>query len=573
MEDVRLIVTLFVALGVAVLGGMVARRLGLPVLVGYVVAGIIVGPNSPGVVADSTQVTLLANLGVAFLMFALGVEFSIGHLMEVRRVALVAAGVQYPLTFAVGTACGLLFGWGIKASILLGGAFVISSSIVMIKLLSGRGEATSWHARIAFGLSVVQDLSLVPLLALLPLLAGNSDNLWPSLLRSMLTATIALALVLVLGLRVVPWVLYRVARTGSRELFLITIVVFALGTAFASHEAHLSFALGAFLAGLVISESEFATEALAEIIPLRDLFSTLFFVSLGMLLEPSLLLHHPVEIVVLVVILVVGKIAIASFAYMVAGVEAEPAIHAALYLAQIGEFSFVLAGVGLADGILDEEHYGIILTVALVSILVAPFLPGLLPRLMRWSHRIPLVRNHDHAIELEEEPVALRRHVVICGYGRVGKALGDALTRKGFAFVVIELNPAIVRELRARGIPAIYGDSSAESVLERAGITAARSLAVTVPDLFAARGTTRTARRLAPEVDIVTRANFHGDVNALKDVGANETVQPEFEAGQEFVRYVLRRQGVSARETDSLIRRRRASFYHDIHEDLVYREE
>ncbi|MGC4105816.1 MAG: cation:proton antiporter [Thermomicrobiales bacterium] len=573
MEDVRLIVTLFVALGVAVLGGMVARRFGLPVLVGYVVAGIIVGPNSPGVVADSTQVTLLANLGVAFLMFALGAEFSIGHLLEVRRIALVTAGVQYPLTFVLGIGSGLLFGWGIKASVLLGGVFVISSSIVMIKLLSGRGETTSWHARIAFGLSVVQDLSLVPLLALLPLLAGSNGNLLPSLVKSLATATVALLLVLVLGLRVVPWVLYRVAKTGSRELFLITIVVFALGTAFASHEAHLSFALGAFLAGLVISESEFATEALAEIIPLRDLFSTLFFVSLGMLLEPALLLHHPLEIVVFVIVLVVGKIAIASLAYMVAGVEAEPAIHAALYLAQIGEFSFVLAGVGLADGIIDEDHYGIILTVALVSILVAPFLPGLLPRILGWAQRIPLVREHDHQIEVEDEPVALRRHVVICGYGRVGRALGDALTRKGFSFVVIELNPAVVRELRDRGIPAIYGDSSAESVLERARIGTARSLAVTIPDLFAARGTTRMARRMAPHVDIVTRANFRGDVNALRDVGANETVQPEFEAGQEFVRYVLRRQGVSQRETDSLIRHRRAAFYHDLHEDLVYREE
>ncbi|MGB3328713.1 MAG: cation:proton antiporter [Thermomicrobiales bacterium] len=573
MEDVRLIVTLFMALGVAVLGGMVARRLGLPVLVGYVVAGIIVGPNSPGVVADSTQVTLLANLGVAFLMFALGVEFSIGHLMEVRRIALVAASFQYPLTFALGTICGILFGWDLPAAILLGGVFVISSSIVMIKLLSSRGETTSWHARIAFGLSVVQDLSLVPLLALLPLLSGDSGNLWPSLLRSVLTATIALALVLILGLRVVPVVLYWVAKTGSRELFLITIVVFALGTAFASHEAHLSFALGAFLAGLVISESEFATEALAEIIPLRDLFSTLFFVSLGMLLEPSLLLKHPFEIAFFVVALVVGKIAISSIAYMIAGVEAEPAIHAALYMAQIGEFSFVLAGVGLADHILNEDHYGIILSVALVSILVSPFLPGLLPRLSRLAHRFAFVRRHDRQIEVEEEAVTLRRHVVICGFGRVGNALGEALHRKGFSYVVIDLNPAIVRELRAKGIPAIYGDSSAESVLQRARVDSARSVAVTIPDLFAARGTTRVARRLSPDVDIVTRANFHGDVNALMDVGANETVQPEFEAGQEFVRYVLRRQGVSTRETESLIRRRRASFYHDVQEDLVFREE
>jgi CPA2 family monovalent cation:H+ antiporter-2 len=573
MEDVRLIVTLFMALGVSVLGGMVARRLGLPVLVGYVVAGIIVSPNSPGVVADTTQVTLLANVGVAFLMFALGVEFSIGHLMAVRRIALVAAGVQYPLTFALGAACGLLFGWGVRASVLLGAAFVISSSIVMIKLLSGHGETTSWHARIAFGLSVVQDVSLVPLLALLPLLAGSDEPILPRLVRSVLTAVVALVLVLGVGLRVMPPVLYRVARTGSRELFLITIVAVALGTAYASHMAHLSFALGAFLAGLVISESEFATEALAEIIPLRDLFSTLFFVSLGMLLKPALLLEHPVEIVALVVALVVGKILIVSLAFLLAGVEDRPAILAGLYLAQIGEFSFVVAGIGLADGIIGPDHYGIILTVALISILAAPFLPGLLPTLLPLARRIRFVRDLDREAEIVDEPIALRRHVVICGYGRVGRALGDALARKGFSFVVIDLNPTLVRSLRERGVPAIYGDSSAESVLQRARVEAARSIAVTIPDLFAARGTTRMARRLSPDVDIVTRANFHDDVSALMDVGANETVQPEFEAGQEFVRYVLRRQGVSTRETEALIRRRRASFYHDEHEELLYREE
>lgn len=573
MEDVRLIVTLFMALGVAVLGGLVARRLGLPVLVGYVVAGIIVGPNSPGVHADTTQVTLLANLGVAFLMFALGVEFSIGHLLEVRRIALVAAGVQYPLTFALGTICGLLVGWGIRPAILLGGVFVISSSIVMIKLLSSRGETTSWHARIAFGLSVVQDLSLVPLLALLPLLSGGGENLLASLARSLLTASIALVLVLVLGLRVVPVLLYRVARTGSRELFLITIVVLALGTAFASHEAHLSFALGAFLAGLVISESEFATEALAEIIPLRDLFSTLFFVSLGMLLRPELLLEHPVQIGAIVLMLVLGKIVITSIAFLAAGVAAEPAMHAALYLAQIGEFSFVLAGVGLAEGTIHTDQYGVILTVALISILVAPFLPATLPKWMAWAPRVPFVREHDTHIELDEPPLGLRRHVVICGYGRVGRALGEALTRKGLQYVVIELNPDIVRDLRERDIPAIYGDSSLESVLRHAEIDSARSVAVTIPELFAARATTRTARRLNPDADILTRANIHDDVVELMDVGATETVQPEFEAGQEFVRYVLRRQGVSVRETEALIRARRASFYRDGREDLVYREE
>ena len=574
MEDVRLIINLFMALGVAVAGGLIARRFGLPVLVGYVIAGMVIGPNSPGLVADSGQVTLLANLGVAFLMFALGVEFSIRHLLEVRRIALVAAAIQYPLTFALGVATATLLGWSLKASLLVGGVFVISSSIVMIKLLLNRGETTTWHARIAFGLSVIQDLSLVPLLALVPVLGGNSQNILRSMAESLGIAVVVLILVMVLGLKLVPWVLFRVARTGSRELFLLTVVVIALGTSFASHEAGLSFALGAFLAGLIVSESEFATEVLAEIIPLRDLFSTLFFVSLGMLLRPVLFIEHPVEIIVMIIVLVSGKIVIAAAGFLVAAVEVPAAILSALYLAQIGEFSFVLAGVGLDDRLISTDQYGIILTVALASILISPVLPGLMPRLAPVVARLPMLRHRTIAASLhDDDHSGLRRHVIICGYGRVGRTLSDALIRKGLGFVVVDLNPGIIRDLRARGIPAIYGDSGAEAVLERAGIHTARSLAITLPDPIAARATTIHARRLSANVDILTRAQYRDNIDELMAVGATETVQPEFEAGQEFVRYVLRRQGVAARETESLIGRRRAIFYQQRDAESLFQEE
>jgi len=569
MEDISLIFNLFLTLGVAVIGGFIARRLGLPVLIGYIVAGIIIGPNSPGLVADTDQVTLLANLGVAFLMFALGVEFSIGHLLEVRRIALVAAGVQYPLTFGIGVVAGLAIGWDVRASILLGGVFVISSSIVMIKLLLNRGETTSWHARIAFGLGVIQDLSLVPMLALLPVLSGEGGDLTTSLIKSIGTAVIALVLVFVLGLRVVPVVLYRVARTGSRELFLLMVVAIALGTAVASHEAGLSFALGAFLAGLVISESEFATEVLAEIIPLRDLFSTLFFISLGMLLRPELFLQHPVEIIVAILVLVLGKFAIVLGAFLIAGVEAFHATMAALFLAQIGEFSFVLAGVGLEDHTISSDQYGIILTVALASILISPALPGLAPRIAPVVANLPFMRNRATTDDIADEmPIALGRHVIICGYGRVGRALADALIRKRLKFVVIDLNPEIIRELRRQNIPAIFGDCTAGPVLEKAGVETARSMAITLPDPIAARGATVRARQLSQSIDIITRAGYHDNIDELMSIGANETVQPEFEAGQEFVRYVLRRQGVSLRETDAMIVRRRRAFYHQQEGDV-----
>ncbi|MGH2560941.1 MAG: cation:proton antiporter, partial [Thermomicrobiales bacterium] len=292
MEDVRLVLDLVLALGAAFLGGLLARRLGQPVLLGYIIAGIVIGPNTPGLFADRERVLLMANLGVAFLMFSLGVEFSFNELKRFRRVAITAAGIQIPLTVALGALAGFAIGWSIESALLLGGVFAISSSIVAIKLLLGRGEVNSPHGRFALGLGVMQDLSLVPMLALVPVLAHEGGNLAWSLVRSLAIAAAALIAVGVIGSRVVPRILFFIAQHESRELFLLTIVVIALGTAYASHEVGLSLALGAFLAGLVVSESEFDSQVLAEIIPLRDLFSTLFFVSVGMLIDVGFVFRH-----------------------------------------------------------------------------------------------------------------------------------------------------------------------------------------------------------------------------------------------------------------------------------------
>ena len=562
MEDIGLVVDLVLALGAAMLGGVIAQRLGLPVLVGYVVAGILIGPNTPGFHADFERVTLLANLGVAFLMFALGVELSFAELARMRRVATLGGGIQIVLTLLVGTGAGLALGWALPAALLLGGAFAISSSIVAIKLFLGRGEGTSLQARAALSLGVVQDLSLVPMLALTPLLAGDSENLIGSLLRSLGLAAVALGAVIVLGTRVVPRVLYVVARSGSRELFLLVVVVIALGTAVASHQAGLSLALGAFLAGLVVSESEFDSQVLTEIIPLRDLFATLFFVALGMLIEPSLLVGEAGRIAVLLVTLVVGKFVIMAGAMYVAGLDPRTSVLASLAMAQIGEFSFVLAGVGLTFGVIARDQYSVILEVALGSILVAPFLLRLGPALASAFERLPAIRGRMLAqLGAEPEHDELARHVVICGYGRVGSELGAALHRRGLRYTVIENNPSIVRDLRDAGIVAYYGDSGSEPLLLRAGIARARAIAVTVTDLVSARAAVRFARELNPAIDVITRAAGPEAGEILRHAGANEVVQPEFEAGLEFVRHVLRRQGVSVREAELITTRRRATYY------------
>jgi len=562
VEDLRLIVDLVLALGAAFLGGMAAQRLGLPVLVGYIVAGILISPNTPGLDADRDRILLLANLGVAFLMFALGVEFSLDELLEVRTIAILAGAVQIPLTIGLGAGIGLLIGWSFSSSLLLGGAFAISSSIVAIKLLLGRAEVESPHATVALGLGIVQDLSLVLMLAFLPVIAGDGGSLGRRLVQSIVTAGVALFIVLVVGAKFVPRLLFLVAKTGSRELFLLSIVLIALGTAVAAHEAGLSFALGAFLAGIVVSESEFESQVLAEIIPLRDLFATLFFVAVGMLIDPGFVLDHALTVALLVVVLVVGKGIVTGAAYLIAGVDHRTATLAAILLAQMGEFSFVLAGVGLKDHIITEEEYGLILAAALGSILVVPAVLAASPVFIAFAGAIPGISAYERVkVGVDPAHSEASRHVVICGYGRVGRELGTALTRRGLSFTVIDLNPSIVRDLRAKGIVAYYGDAGSDALLHRAGVQRARTIAIATPDLVAARATIRQAREMNPDIRVVARAPTGDASNSLSLLGADEVVQPEFEAGMEFVRRVLRWQGVSLQETTTFLARRRTAFY------------
>jgi CPA2 family monovalent cation:H+ antiporter-2 len=562
LEDVRLILDLVMALGVAFAGGLVARQFGQPVLLGYIVAGILVGPNTPGLIADRERVMLLANLGVAFLMFGLGVEFSLNELKRVRKIALPAAAIQIPVILAIGTCAGLAIGWSISSSLLMGGAFAISSSIVALKLLTGRGEVESPQGRIALGLGIVQDLSMVLMLALLPVLAHEGGNFLLSLTRSVIVAGVTLTVVFVVGTRLVPRLLYFIAVKESRELFLLTIVVIAFGTAYLSHEAGLSLALGAFLAGIIVSESEFDSQVLAEIIPLRDLFATLFFVSVGMLIDVGFVWRHLPIVLGLIALLIVSKTLVTGGAFLAAGADHRSATLAAVVMAQIGEFSFVLAGVGLAKGIIGPEDHALLLAVALGSILVIAPLVRVAPVLVTVAGQLPGVATQE-AMQAGPEPEVepMSRHVVICGYGRVGAVLGNALQRRNLHFSVIDLNPAIVRDLRERGVAAYYGDAGSDALLLRAGIERARTLAVATDDLIAARAAIRHARRLNPSINVISRAMHDDEVPLFRTAGSDAVIQPEFEAGLEFARHVLRRHGVSALEVTAAIQRRRLLYY------------
>jgi CPA2 family monovalent cation:H+ antiporter-2 len=435
---------------------------------------------------------------------------------------------------------------------------------VVLKLTLGSGEATSPHAKAALGLGVLQDLTMIPLLALLPLLESEAGDILLQLAKSLGAATVSLVLVIVLGTRLVPRLLSFVSQTGARELFLLTILVIALGTAYAANQVGLSYALGAFLAGLVVSESEFDSHVLAEIIPLRDVFSTLFFVSLGMLIDPDFFFDHPGRIGAVVVVLVMGKILLSLAGFLLSGVGAAVATRAAILTGQIGEFSFVLASIGLSHLIIDDDQFSLILSIALASILVSPLALIAEPWLTPYVERLPFMRGRTlHGIDQDASYRDIRGHVVICGYGRVGRALALTLIRRELEFVVIEMNPAIVRDLQTLGIPALYGDSIGEPVLRRAGVEHAHVMAVTVPNTIGAVQTVRVAKRLNPDLYVVARAARAGELPDLRAVGANEIVQPEFEAGLEFLRHVLRSQDVSEREIERLVDHRRHMFYQE----------
>jgi CPA2 family monovalent cation:H+ antiporter-2 len=561
VEDVRLIVDLVIGLGAATVAGYVAQRLGLPALIGYIMAGMVIGPNTPGWVASSERVLLLANIGVALLMFGLGVEFSLSEIARVRRAALLGGAIQIPLTIILGTLGGQAMGWSLGASLLLGGVFAISSSIVALKILMNRGDMESPHARNALGLGIVQDFSLAPMLALVPVIAGERGGLI-GISQSLLISAVVLIVAFLLGTKLVPPVLRVFAHTGSRELFLLVVVAVALGVALATHFAGLSLGLGAFLAGIVVSESEYEERVLADIIPVRDLFATLFFLSVGMLIDPFVLLANWEVALGLTLVLIVGKLLITGGAFLAAGLDHRTATLAAIVMAQIGEFSFVLAGSGYEHHLIDLSQYGTILSVALCSILGMTLLMKAAPWLVRIAEHLPGVVRQERLAVGPPPPVAPGGdHVVICGYGRVGAEIGNALRQWGKPYSVIELNPAVVRDLRERGIDALYGDAASRSELIAAGVATARTIAVTTPDLLATEMVVREARDLNPGIHVIVRASATSEVALLTAEGADEVVQPEFEAGLEFVRQVLAWQGVEPERADDLISTRRETVY------------
>jgi CPA2 family monovalent cation:H+ antiporter-2 len=542
------------------IGGLIARILRLPLLVGYVAAGVLVGPNTAGpTVVQIHDIELLAEIGIALLLFSLGMEISLRDLQPVKRIALFGGPIQIVLTAAAGALVGQrVMGLPTPEAVWLGAMVSLSSTMVVLKTLSEAGVSNTLASRVMLGLLVLQDLAVVPMMIILPQLSAP-ENLFPKLLRAIAIAALFLLAVVVLGTRLLPRLLRFVLTWGSRELFLVGVVAAGVGLGYAANGVGLSFALGAFVAGLVLSESEFSHQALSDLVPLRDIFGLIFFVTAGMLFDPGYVVAHPGAIAAGVLLILAGKAVIAGLIARAFGYRNMAPWIIGLGLSQIGEFSFLLARNGLSGGWISEDTYNLalsctVLTMALSPVVSSAALP--LGRVWRnWRGSEPVFT----ATAFPDEP--LQGHVIVAGCGRTGRAVSRVLHAGSLPHVVVELDHAALSQFAAMGTPSVWGDVTHWEVLRAAGAETASVLVVTVPDRHVIELAVTRARQLNPRLTVISRAIREQDVLRLRQIGVGVTVQPEFEGGIEMVRQVLLQYHFEDSDAKRLVEKLRQELY------------
>jgi CPA2 family monovalent cation:H+ antiporter-2 len=564
-QHTPLIATITIGLVLAFIFGAAAHRLRISPLVGYLIAGIVVGPNTPGFVADQTLAFELAEIGVILLMFGVGLHFSLKDLLDVRAIAIPGALAQMAVATLFGMGLARLQGWPAGNGFVFGLALSVASTVVLMRAVQEHRLIETKRGRIAVGWLVVQDLAMVIALLLLPALADllqtgeSSAAAFRPPARDIVTVlavtlgkfVVFIALMLIVGRRVIPWILHYIAHTGSRELFRLAVLAVALGVAFGASELFgISLALGAFIAGMILHESPLSQRAAEESLPLRDAFAVLFFVSIGMLVDPTIIVREPWPLLGTLFVVLVLAPAAAFLIVRAFGRPVPTALTISVSLAQIGEFSFILAGLGVSLRLLPPEARDLILAGAFISIVVNPFLFVALerfgPRLSRRAVRRRAERLAAGAQEvsaeempMEPHPTRLAGHAVIVGYGRVGSAIGEGLRRQGRPLLVVEERDELAAELARRGIEVIVGNAVRKRVLQAANLAAARWLFVAIPDGFEAGQVVEQARAVNPKLDIIARAHSDAEVEHLTGLGASRTIMGEREIAQGMLEHAL----------------------------------
>ncbi len=558
---VPLLADLVVLLVVSIVVLYVSHFVRLPPVVGFLLSGVLLGPHGFGLVREVEQVEQLAEIGVVLLLFTIGIEFSLAELMKMRRSVLVGGSVQIlAVTLAVyGVASAV--GQPGRTALFLGLIASLSSTAIVLRLLQQNAEVDAPHGRMSLAILVYQDLMIVPMMLMVPVLAGLSGGLAIALGRFVLQAAAVLVLVLVLARFVVPQLLDRVVHTRSRDLFLLTVITVCLAVAWASSLAGLSLALGAFLAGLLVSESEYSHQALADILPFRDLFAAFFFISIGMLLDLGLAASQPLFLAALVVGVLGIKVVAAAAASFAVGSSLGTGVMTGMAMSQVGEFSFVLAGAGLAAGLLTDTTYQWFVASAVATIGLTPFMLRAAPGLVRLLHRLPIADRPDGPREVQIDHTTFDRHLVIVGYGVNGKNVARAAQIAGVPYVVVDMNPTLVASESDRGVPIHYGDATRQALLEHLGVRRARAVVIVLSDAATTRQVTALVRSLNVGCTIVARTRYVREVEALKQLGADVVIPEELETSVEIVSRVLASYLVPKREIEAFVSEIRAGGY------------
>jgi len=554
----------------AFFSGLLMQRLGQPLILGYILTGIAFGPYTGGFALTSVhEIELLAEIGVALLLFALGLEFSLKDLKPVKKIALIGTPIQILLTIAMGYGIGQWMGWDAKTSLWLGALVSLSSTMVLLKTLMNQGWLGTLSSKVMVGILIVQDLAVVPLIVLLPIL-NNPELGWVSLQIAILKTVLFLAGMILFGTRLLPWIMRHISHLGSRELFLLAITAIGLGVGYLTYLVGLSFAFGAFVAGMVLSESDYGHQALSDIIPVRDLFGLLFFASVGMLLNPAFLLDHWQQVFILVLIVSLGKGLILALLARIFKYGNVVPLAVGLGLFQVGEFSFVLAQVGVSTNSISHEVYSLVLTTAIITMFLTPLISGQTARLYalrkRWF-------KHEALDSINFPKSGFRNHVIIMGGGRVGFRIAQVLKRLNVPMLIIELDQLRVDRAKHADIPVIYGDASHEVVLEAATASLARLLIITSPEVVIAQTIVQRVRKVNAEIQVVARAPGVEFLEEFKKLNISEVVIPEFEAGLEMARKALVHLHIPAAKiqhyTESLRQDLFASFFNENEETKI----
>jgi len=557
-HDVDLIILLAVGFGMALIFGYIAARLRLPPLIGYLVAGIIISPNTPGVVGDIQLANQLAELGVMFLMFGVGMHFSLNDLLQVRRIALPGAILQIAVATVLGIGVSMFWGWSFGSALIFGLSLSCASTVVLLKALGDRGLLDSVNGKIAVGWLLVEDLVMVLALVLLPaiavLLGGHalpstdpSQSIWATIGITLLKVTGFIAFMLIIGKRLVPIIMQFVARLGSRELFTLTVVAAAVSIAYGSYAVFgVSMALGAFFAGMVVKESDFSHRAEEETLPLREIFAILFFVSVGMLFDPRILVEEPLRILAVVAIIMVGKTLAAMALVLFFRYPLNTALTVGASLAQIGEFSFILATLGLSLGLLTADAQNLILAGALFSITLNSFIFSAIEPVQRWirarSHLARMLeRSADPLAMLPDEldQAYLRDQVVIIGYGGVGRRITENLIQQNIKVVIAEENREIVEKLREQGIAAVSGEATEPNVLIQAHIQHARLLVISPMDILDIHRIVDISKQLNPEIQVLVCAESKEEAAVIRNENIGEVFYAKEEMAKNMSHHIL----------------------------------